>query len=88
MDVASEQMKSKADEMSKNLGEKAHKAVDKAQEKFDTMRESAADMYDKGVERAGEFQDNVEEYVREQPFKSLIIAAGAGLLIGMFLSRR
>lgn len=88
MDVASEQLKAKADDLSKNMGEKAHKAVDKAQEKFDSMRENASDMYEKGVERAGEIQDNVEEYVREQPFKSLIIAAGAGLLIGMYLSRR
>jgi ElaB/YqjD/DUF883 family membrane-anchored ribosome-binding protein len=34
-----------------------------------------------------EYQENLESYVREQPVKAVLIAAGIGLLVG-FLWRR
>lgn len=88
MDVASDKVNSKAAELTKNMNDMGHRAVDKATEKADQLRESAADLYEKGSAQAGQLQDNVEQYVRDQPFKSILIAAGAGILLGMFLSSR
>ena len=34
---------------------------------------------------AGQVTDNVNEYVRENPGKSILIAAGVGFLIGMLV---
>jgi ElaB/YqjD/DUF883 family membrane-anchored ribosome-binding protein len=39
-------------------------------------------------EAAGETLGPIENYVREKPIKSMLIAAGAGALVGMFLLRR
>jgi ElaB/YqjD/DUF883 family membrane-anchored ribosome-binding protein len=34
-----------------------------------------------------EYQENLEGYVREQPVKAILIAAGVGLLVGMLWRR-
>jgi len=39
-------------------------------------------------EKAGELCHSVEDYVRQEPMKSVVIAAGLGLVAGLFLSRR
>jgi len=88
MDIATDKVNSRAAELTKNANEMGHRAVDKATEKADQLRESAADLYEKGSKHAEKLHDNVEQYVRDQPFKSILIAAGAGVLLGMFLSSR
>ena len=87
MDVASD-MKTKTEVMADKGAKAVDKAIDKAQQKFDNVKDSAAEMYDAGVDKAGELHDNVEGYIKDQPFKSVLIAVGAGLLIGMFLGKR
>jgi ElaB/YqjD/DUF883 family membrane-anchored ribosome-binding protein len=39
-------------------------------------------------EKATELCNSVEAYVRQEPMKSVVIAAGVGLLTGLLLSRR
>lgn len=51
-------------------------------------REKASEYYSQGREKAAEYGQKVEDMVREQPIKSVLIAAGAGLLLGMLLRRR
>ncbi len=60
---------------------------DAAQEKFQNLRETAGEYYEEGRERAMKWEHNVEDYVREQPIKSLLLAAGVGLLLGVFWRR-
>ena len=43
---------------------------------------------DEALRRAREVADATEEYVRDNPWQSVGIAAGVGLLIGLLLSRR
>ena len=57
-----------------NLG-RAAKTV--AQEKLDTTRK-----------HAGEWEGKFEGFIREQPVKSMLIAAGTGALLGWLLRRR
>jgi ElaB/YqjD/DUF883 family membrane-anchored ribosome-binding protein len=45
-------------------------------------------MKDDAMRQARELVDDGEEYVRENPWKAIGIAAGAGLLIGLLVSRR
>jgi ElaB/YqjD/DUF883 family membrane-anchored ribosome-binding protein len=44
--------------------------------------------YDEALRRAREVADATDEYVRENPWQSVGIAAGVGLLLGLLLSRR
>ncbi|HTQ38472.1 MAG TPA: hypothetical protein VMJ32_05565 [Pirellulales bacterium] len=39
-------------------------------------------------EKAAELCNSVEDFVRHEPMKSVVIAAGLGLVAGLLLSRR
>jgi ElaB/YqjD/DUF883 family membrane-anchored ribosome-binding protein len=60
----------------------------------DTVEQKIADIRDGAVEigrassdRAGEARDNLEKYIRKQPMKSILIAAGAGALLSILIRR-
>lgn len=59
-----------------------------AVEGFDQMRNTAGEYIEQGREQIVSFEQSVEEYVREKPMKSLLMAMGAGCLLGMIWSRR
>ena len=67
--------------------ETASQVRDAAQDKFNDLRDQAAEYYEQGRQRAMEWEHSLEEYVQQQPIKSLLIAAGVGALLG-FLWRR
>jgi ElaB/YqjD/DUF883 family membrane-anchored ribosome-binding protein len=58
-----------------------------ATEYYNQGRDRVQEYYDQGKERAMEFEQNLEAYVREQPVKSLLIAAGVGCLLGILWRR-
>jgi ElaB/YqjD/DUF883 family membrane-anchored ribosome-binding protein len=60
---------------------------DTASEQYSNLRQQATDYYQQGRERAVEWRDQLEDYVREQPVKSLLIAAGIGALFGILWRR-
>lgn len=51
-------------------------------------RERLHDAIARGKERVREARSGFEDYVREQPVKALLIAAGAGALLGFLLGRK
>jgi ElaB/YqjD/DUF883 family membrane-anchored ribosome-binding protein len=72
---------------------------DAAQEKLDGARQTAEEVYqqgrqkaeellDQGKRKAGDVEDQVVDYIREKPLKALAIAAGVGLVLGVFFSKR
>ncbi len=63
-------------------------AKDAARQVVGTVRERAGAYYQQGKEKAGELTEKTQDYVREQPIKSVLIAAGVGLLLGILLRRR
>jgi ElaB/YqjD/DUF883 family membrane-anchored ribosome-binding protein len=69
-------------------GEKVQEARAKAEQSLGAARERLTDMKDSALDQARELVDNGEEYVRENPWQSIGIAAGVGVLIGFLLSRR
>jgi len=84
---ATEQLRDAATQVQQNIRDTAGQVRDAAQEKFDDLKQQASEYYDQGRERAMEWEQNLEQYVQEQPIKSLLIAAGVGMLVG-FLWRR
>jgi ElaB/YqjD/DUF883 family membrane-anchored ribosome-binding protein len=49
---------------------------------------SASECCSQMREKATELCTSVEQYVRQEPMKSVVIAAGLGLVAGLLLSRR
>ncbi len=51
------------------------------------LRESARECYQQGREKAMEWEQELEQYVRERPVKSMLIAAGIGVAVGILWRR-
>ena len=51
-------------------------------------RERLAGLEQELLDRAKDAADDAEKYVRRNPWQSLGIAAGVGLIVGVLLSRR
>ena len=83
-DVASEkatQFKSYAE---LKAGEIKTEAVEKAQ----AVKQAASDQYDRGVTKVKDAHAETEDYIRQNPSKSVLLAFGTGLLIGLLARRR
>jgi len=60
----------------------AHMNVDKALDKVQDIRDNAKEGVAKIKDNAMKMKGNVDESIRENPEKSVLIAAGAGAVIG------
>jgi ElaB/YqjD/DUF883 family membrane-anchored ribosome-binding protein len=85
---ATERVREKAAEAAQNIRDIGGDVQNAAREQFDNFRSSAGDYYEQGRDRAMEWEESIESYVQEKPLKALAIAAGVGLLIGLFWRRR
>ena len=61
---------------------------DTAQEKVEQLRAGAADRANEGRDTMHQVEHSFAQYVRERPLKSILIAAGVGLVLGRFWMRR
>jgi len=69
--------------------QKSSSAVrDTAQEKVEQLRANAADRAKEGQDKVQQVERSFAQYVQEQPLKSILIAAGVGLVLGRFWMRR
>jgi ElaB/YqjD/DUF883 family membrane-anchored ribosome-binding protein len=59
-----------------------------AGEALDHARERGKNLLERGKDKAVQARDGFEDYVAEHPFKSVLIAAGIGALIGYSLRNR
>ena len=96
---ATSKVKEKAGEASSKVKEKAGQVTTVAREKYSVAAERARHGYDVASERAREgyqkarkdlddLTTNVNEYVRDNPGKAVLIAAGVGFLIGLVFRGR
>ncbi|HVR73938.1 MAG TPA: hypothetical protein VMT52_06375 [Planctomycetota bacterium] len=62
-----------------------------AKEKLGEVRDAVEGYYEKGVQKAKDFEEDLETRIRDNPIRAVLIAAGiaagAGLLIGCLLRR-
>lgn len=84
---AASQIKEKVSEAASTVRDMGAQAYDAAQEKYENARDAAAEYYQAGREKAMEWESQIESYVREQPIKSLLMAAGVGIVLGMIWKR-
>ena len=70
-----------------NLQEMANVARDMAEQRIGEFRDTANEYYEQGRERVTEFEESLETYVRNQPIKSVMMAVGVGLFLGVLLRR-
>ena len=80
-------VKDKASDVASSLRDMSGNVKEAAVHQYEHARDSAAEYYQAGKDKAVQWQENVEQYVREQPLKSVAIAAGVGVMLG-FLWRR
>lgn len=82
-----EMLRDKVAETRDNLADMAHLAKETVQDKFHDLKDKASEKYGEGKQKVQEFEETVARRVREAPMKSVLIAAGVGLVLG-FLWRR
>lgn len=73
---------------STQTGERIQEVRARAEQSLRDARQRLTTLEDEAVRRAREVADAADEYVRENPWQSVGIAAGVGLLLGLLLGRR
>jgi ElaB/YqjD/DUF883 family membrane-anchored ribosome-binding protein len=84
---AAAQVKDKVSEVASNIKDMGSQVRDAAAEQYENVKEGAAEYYRAGRDKAAEWESQIEEYVRERPIKSLLMAAGVGALLGIIWKR-
>ena len=62
-------------------------AVTSANEALQGVRKKGTEVLETGRERVTDARGGLEHYVQSNPLKSLLMAAGAGVLISIFMRR-
>lgn len=76
-------------ERAKSLGgdvrERATRVSERAREGYDVAREKAGHGYERARKDLDQLTTDVNAYVRDNPGRSILIAAGVGFLVGFLL---
>ena len=67
--------------------EKGHQLQRGAQEASRQVRASASQLSDMGSEAMDQIEESLEDRIRYKPLQSVLIAAGAGMLLGLLLKK-
>jgi ElaB/YqjD/DUF883 family membrane-anchored ribosome-binding protein len=87
MSTTSERLGKQA-EVKKDLQEMGEIVRDAAQEKLGHVGESASAYFEQGRTKAHGIACACEQFLRERPLGSVLMAAGVGWLLGRFWKRR
>jgi len=71
-----------------SAGEGASELRAKVQDSLDRAKRNLADLQDAALEKAKAAGRATDAYVHENPWQSIGVAAGVGLLLGMLIARR
>jgi len=69
-------------------GDRIDAVRSRAEESLKQAKSSLGDLQDEALESVREAADATQDYVKKNPWQSIGIAAGVGLLIGLLLRRR
>jgi ElaB/YqjD/DUF883 family membrane-anchored ribosome-binding protein len=67
--------------------EKGHQLQQGAQEASRQVRASASQLSNMGSEAMDQIEESLEDRIRYKPLQSVLIAAGAGMLLGLLLKK-
>ena len=73
---------------SSQTGEKIQEARARAEDSLRQAKARLTQVEEEALKRARELADATEDYVRDNPWQSVGIAAGIGLVLGVLISRR
>jgi len=86
--LASNRLAGKTRTVTQDIQELGGMAREMAQEQVEQLRASASGYYEGGRETVQQVERGFEQFVRQQPLKSILIAAGIGMLLGGLWMRR
>jgi ElaB/YqjD/DUF883 family membrane-anchored ribosome-binding protein len=58
------------------------------EERVQEARDLARSTYERSKDKAMEWEESFEGYVKERPIKSLLVALGVGIIVGAVIARR
>ena len=88
MSTASARLGKQAKEVTGDIQKMGGTVRDAAQEKLGQMGEIAAEYCEQGQDRVHGVACACEQFLRQRPLTSVLLAAGVGLLLGRFWKRR
>ncbi len=68
------------------MRQRTHESVDRLMDKAESMRDSGAEKIARMKEHAIEMREDVDSYIRKNPEKSVLIAAGVGAVVGALIA--
>jgi ElaB/YqjD/DUF883 family membrane-anchored ribosome-binding protein len=74
--------------VAEEMRREAERATKAAREKVDSAVSGLKGQYGKVSKHVNSLSEDVSDYVRDNPGRSLLIAAGVGFLIGLLFGRR
>lgn len=88
MSSTSERLGKQAKEVTEDLEKMGETVRDAAQEKLGQVGEKASEYCDKGQEKVHGAACACEQFIRQRPLRSVLLAAGIGWLLGRFWKHR
>jgi ElaB/YqjD/DUF883 family membrane-anchored ribosome-binding protein len=88
MSTTSEQLGQQAKEVTENLQAMGGTVRDAAQEKIGQVGEKASEYCEQGRDNVHGAACACEQFVRQMPLRSVLIAAGVGWVLGRFWKHR
>jgi ElaB/YqjD/DUF883 family membrane-anchored ribosome-binding protein len=85
---ATKQLRHQVNRVGGDLRDLAATAGQAAREQIGNVRQAATEYVERGVEGGKSMEHALEDYIRESPLRSTLIAAGIGLLLGIMFRRR
>ncbi len=74
--------------MGDSLSEHTGDAIGALRERFDAAQERLGELYTGARQKVAAGAKYTDESIRENPYQSMAIAAGVGLLVGVLIGRR
>jgi ElaB/YqjD/DUF883 family membrane-anchored ribosome-binding protein len=75
-------------ELKDNLSRLVGAGRNLAGEQFGRVRDSASDLLQRSRERASSAASSTTDYIKEEPLKSILVAAAVGVVLGYIVKRR
>ena len=82
-----DKFRDKLTETRENIADMGHLAKETVQDKLHELKDRAAESYADGKEKLQDIEKSLARHVRESPMKSVLIAAGVGLVLGVLWRR-
>ncbi len=83
-----DKVRDKASEVGSQVRDIGNRVRDAATETYGEVRDQTKGYIEQGKHAAQEWEQSLEDYVQAKPLQAILVAAGAGLLLGLLWKRR